>query len=142
MYRHYPLNPLRWRSIMPVDTDERAAFYYRFLHTQIRDKMESLSAIKLAIDACKQADVKFVMTWTDDLIWDTVWHAPPSVLWLQDQIRPYLEDFQGCSFVEWSRSKGFEISATMHPLVEAHQAAADLWQPRVCDIIDAIRHKV
>lgn len=141
LYNHHPLNAMGWRSIMPVDVDERAQFYYRLVHTQIRDKMETLSSIKLAIDACRQANVRFVMTWTDNLIWETEWHAPPSIIWLQDQIRPCLEDFQGRSFVDWSRFKGFKISDTMHPLVEAHQAAADLWLPRVRDIIGTIQRR-
>lgn len=137
LYNHHPLNPMGWKSIMPVDTNDIADFYYRSLHTQLRDKMVSLASIKTAIDACLQTATPFVMTWIDDLIWETKWHAPPSVTWLQDQIRPHLEEFEGRDFLEWSRFNGFEISSTMHPLVEAHQAAADLWTPRVRDIIDA-----
>jgi hypothetical protein len=137
----HPTNPLGWQSIMPVDTDQRGNFYYKHLHTQLRDKIESLTVIKAAIDICRQCNIEFVMTWTDRLIWETEWHTPPSVLWLQDQIRPYLTDFDGHSFLEWSQLQGFEISQTSHPLIEAHRAAADYWLPKVKTLIDATPHR-
>ena len=140
-YDRHPLNPLGWASLTPAYTTDRAEFYYRSLHTQLRDKMASLTAIKVALDACLQTGTPFVMTASDDLIWETKWHAPPSVLWLQDQIRPYFSDFQGVSFLEWSRRQGFAVSETWHPLEQAHSAAADLWLPRLREIIDATRHR-
>lgn len=137
-HRH-PLNPLSWSSIMPVDQDHLGIFYYKNLHTQLRDKMETLTAIKTAIDVCKQTHNQFIMTWTDALIWETQWHAPLCVTWLQDQIRPHLDDFDGLSFLDWSRQNGFDISETCHPLVDAHQAAADLWMPKIERIINTTR---
>lgn len=122
----HPYNPMGWASIMPVDQNSKAAVYYRDLHSQLRDKMETLTCIKTAIDNLRQSNHKFVMTWTDALIWETEWHCPPSVAWLQRQVRDYMTEFEGKNFVEWSRSKGFEISPTMHPLEDAHRAAADL----------------
>ena len=145
-YRNHPYNPLGWRSILPLETDARAEFYYRNLHTQLRDKIETLTCIKSAIDCLRSASVPFVMTWTDYLIWETKWQCPDSVAWLQAQIRPWLTDFDGKNFVDWSRDRGHEISATMHPLESAHRDAADFlwnnWNSIVRSNInsDAIQH--
>ena len=140
-FRH-PLNPLGWRSIMPVDTNDRGNFYYRELHSQLRDKMESLAAIKIAIDALTQCGSKFIMTWTDDLLWETRYHTSKGVDWLQHRIRPHMRDFEGTGFVQWSQKHRFEISNTMHPLVDAHEAAAKLWLPLAKQLIGATQHKV
>lgn len=131
----HPFNPLGWRSIMPIDSDPVATTYYKNLHTQLRDKIESLTCIKTAIDCLRSNRSEFIMTWTDSLIWETEWHCPPSVCWLQNQIRPYLRDFDGTSFIDWSKQKGFKISDTMHPLEEAHIAAADYLLPVVQSLI-------
>lgn len=123
--RNHPYNPMRWNSILPIETDPRTEFYYRNLHTQLRDKIETLTCIKSAIDCLRANHTPFVMTWTDALIWETQWHCPASVGWLQRQIRPYLVDFDGMDFVNWSRQRNHEISPTMHPLESAHEDAAD-----------------
>ena len=121
----HPYNPMGWASIMPVDEDAVAKCYYKHLHTQLRDKIETLVCIKSAIDQLKNSGCQFIMTWTDALLWETEWHCPPAVSMLQQQIRPYVADFDGGSFLDWSKRRGFEISATLHPLETAHEAAAD-----------------
>ena len=120
----HPYNPDGWASILPTDEDDRAHLYYRELHTQIRDKLETLICIKSAIDNLRHTQRQFVMTWIDALIWDDQYHCPPSVAWMQQQIKPYLTDFDGTSFLDWSRQQGFEISEKLHPLEPAHDAAA------------------
>jgi hypothetical protein len=62
----------------------------------------------------------------DDLLFETQWHTSPAILEMQDKVRPYLKNFQGQNFVDWSRSCGFEISPTLHPLESAHRSAANL----------------
>jgi len=119
-------NTMGWTSIMPVDETEVAKCYYREIHSQLRDKFESLNCIKSAVDALRSSGHQFVMTWTDALLWETEWHCPPAVRWLQDQIAPYTTSFEGKGFIEWSRENGHAISPTMHPLESAHAAAADL----------------
>jgi hypothetical protein len=116
---------LNWHTIMPVDSDRNAEFYYRNLHSQYRDKLTTLMAIKLAIDALKQRNLPFIMTYMDELIFETQWHAGPGIYDLQEYVRPYLTKFDNKTFLDWSQEKGFPISATLHPLAEAHRAAAD-----------------
>jgi hypothetical protein len=40
-----------------------------------------------------------------------------------------MQDFEGQTFLEWSRSKGYEVTKILdHPLEQAHREAADLWK--------------
>ena len=114
-----------WRTIMPIDPDEIAEMYYKGLQSEYRDKLCSLMYIKLVIDSLQQRKIPFLMTYQDNLLFDQRWNHTPAVLDLQNQIKPYMIDFEGKTFVEWSRDKGFEISSTMHPLEPAHSVAAD-----------------
>lgn len=134
-YQKHPINPNGWKSIMPVDKDEAAVTYYKNFHTQLRDKIETLTCIKTAIDCLRSSHSQFIMTWMDDLIWETKWHCPPSVEWLQKEIKHYLTDFEGMSFLDWSKKNQFPISDTLHPLEDAHRAAADLILSRWDDYI-------
>jgi hypothetical protein len=66
------------------------------------------------------------MTFIDDLTFETKWHTTPAITDAQDYVRPYLSDFDGKMFIDWSRSNGYTVSDMMHPLEDAHRAAADL----------------
>jgi hypothetical protein len=114
-----------WRTIMPIDSDEMAEMYYKGLHSEYRDKLCSLMYIKLVIDSLQQRKIPFLITYQDNLLFDQQWNHTPAVLDLQNQIKPYMIDFEGKTFLEWSRDKDFEISSNMHPLEPAHSAAAD-----------------
>ena len=115
-----------WSTLMPIDNSDKAKMYYRHLHSEYRDKLSNLIMIKTAIDCLQQHNRRFIMTYMDHILFCREWHLTPAVALLQDQIRPYVTDFNGQNFLDWSRSNGFEISATMHPLEKAHAAAADL----------------
>jgi hypothetical protein len=115
-----------WQTLMPVDTSDVAKIYYKKLHSQLRDKLTTLMCIKLTIDTLKQKKCPFIMTYMDDLIFENIWHTTPAITDMQEYIRPYMNKFNGQSFLEWSKSNGFEISKTLHPLEIAHRAAADL----------------
>jgi hypothetical protein len=116
---------LKWHTIMPVDTSQTANFYYRNLHSQYRDKLTTLMAIKLAIDTLKAKNLPFIMTYMDELIFETQWHAGPGIYDLQEYVRPYLTKFDDQTFLDWGRDNGFPISPTLHPLEQAHQEAAN-----------------
>ena len=96
---------------------------------------------KLAIDTLKQKDCPFIMTYMDELIFETKWHSSPAISILQDYIRPYMTKFDNMNFLDWSQQNGHMISETMHPLESAHKAAAD-YMLKVFDkksIIDHLR---
>lgn len=127
-----------WQTLRPSVDDDRAGFYYRNLHGQYRDILTNLSYISTAISFLLDKQIPFLMTYMDNLLYETVdprWHTPNAVWYLQQKTRPYLRDFEGKNFLDWSRSQGFEISEFLHPLEPAHAAAAALMTP----VIDAIQ---
>jgi hypothetical protein len=115
-----------WKTVMPIDTDLRAHNYYRDLHSQYRDKLTNLIYIKTAIDVLNQKNIPFIMTYQDELLFETQWQCPDAVKDLQDYIQPYMTKFEDSTFLNWSKQKGFPISETLHPLENAHQAAFEL----------------
>ena len=127
----YRGNNTWWSTIMPVDTDDRAQCYYRDIHDQYRDKLTNLIYIRTAIETLERKQIPFFMTYMDDLLFERDHHSSPAVTDLQDQVRPYLHNYQGQNFLDWSRQQGFEISSTAHPLEAAHRAAADYWLPQI-----------
>jgi hypothetical protein len=114
-----------WKTIMPMDTDNRAHNYYRDLHSQYRDKLTNLIYIKTAIDALKQNNISFIMTYIDELLFETQWQCTTVVKDLQNYIRPHMTTFEDSTFLDWSTKNGFPVSEKLHPLEPAHRAAAD-----------------
>jgi len=115
-----------WRTVMPIDTDHKAKIYYKDLHSQLRDKFTNLIYIRTAIDVLKQKNIKFLMTYMDELLFETQFHINPAIAELQNYISPYMTKFGGKTFLDFSKHKGFDISATNHPREPAHQAAFEL----------------
>ena len=77
------------------------------------------------------------MTYMDSILFENIrpeWHQPDAVIYLQQQIRPYMHEFDGKNFLDWSRDQSYEISDLWHPLEKAHAAAANYLVP----VIDAI----
>jgi hypothetical protein len=130
-------NPYGWCSILPSDQDPASEIYYKHYHSQFRDKFESLVCIHTAINMLLAAQIKFIMTYTDDLIFDKQWHISPAVSTLQHSVQPYMNEFQGSSYWRWIKQNDFQTSDRWHPLEDAHRAAADLMAP----VIDAILHR-
>jgi hypothetical protein len=118
-----------WKTILPVDETEQARLYYRDLHSEYVDKLNTLTRIRTAVDVLEQKRIPFLMTYMDTLMFDRTWHATPAVTDAQDRIRPYMTLFDDETFLAWSRKNGFEISPTLHPLETAHRTAADLILP-------------
>ena len=115
-----------WNTIRPTCTTEQAEYYYRHFHSQYRDKLTTLIMIRSAIDTLQQHGHKMIMTYMDDLIFETEWHTSPAVLELQNYIRPYMINFDGQTFLDWSRQKGYAVSEKWHPLEQAHEQASRL----------------
>jgi hypothetical protein len=116
----------QWKTVMPMNQDTVATMYYRDLHSQLRDKLTTLIYIKTAIDTLKQKNIPFVMTYMDELMFETQWHVTPAIVDLQNYIRPHMTQFDNKTFLEFSKEKGFPISETLHPLEAAHQAGFEL----------------
>lgn len=121
----------KWQTILPADQTQQATMYYQQFHSEFRDKLTCLTAVKLAIDTLTQKNIGFFMTYMDDLMFDTKWHTDPAVIDLQQYVKPWLHNWQGQNFVNWSRANGCAISTDNHPLEAAHQASADLFEPYI-----------
>jgi hypothetical protein len=134
---NHPWNPLGWCSVMPSDTDQISKVYYQHLQSQFRDKLETLLLIKSGIDCLQQNGQRFLMTYSDDLIYETQWHTSPAIVSLQNYIRSHLHDFEGKSFFAWAKHKHFSVSHKGHPLEACHESASVLLTPA----IDAILHR-
>lgn len=127
-----------WKTILPVDVNDYTKTYYRYLHSQYRDMLTNLLYAVAVIDYVERNKIQCVMTVIDDLWFARVqdeWHDSRTVTYLQQRLRPYVYDFNGMTFLDWSREKGFPISDGWHPMDPAHQAAADLMQPVIESIL-------
>lgn len=113
-----------WRTITAWDQDSVAQNYYRSMHSQYRDKLQSLSSVSLVVEQLRKHQCKFYMTHMDDLMWETKFHCSSAMQLLQQQLQPLMYNFEGQNFLEWSRIKGFAIGTRgRHPLEDAHRAA-------------------
>ena len=90
--------------------------------------------IKTAKDILVKHNARFFMTMLDDTLLNQKWHAPPQVIELQDEIRPYLHDFENRNFLDWAKVKGYAISHSGHPLEEAHASAASIMLDKIQDL--------
>ena len=114
----------QWRTLTAWDTDSVAVNYYRDLHSQYTDKLQSLSMISLTVNHLQASGSKFYMTYMDDLLWETQYHHSKSMALMQQQLRPVLHNFQGQNFLDWSFARGYPIGIRgKHPLEAAHRAA-------------------
>ena len=126
-----------YATIRPDSSDKVSRFYYTYLFSEYRDKLAALSYVQTVISVLTTRRIKFVMTCVDDLLFQKDWHAPAHIQELQEQIQPFVHNFAGQNFLDWSRANDYEIGEHGHPLERAHEQAADLMFP----IIDAILHK-
>lgn len=115
-----------WATIMPIDNTDLAKTYYKHLHSEYRDKLTSLIYIKTAIDTLQQKNCRFIMTFMDHILFKPEWEINPAITDLQNYIEPYMTTFEGKTFLEWSRSKGYPETDMWHPLEQAHARAAEL----------------
>jgi hypothetical protein len=116
----------QWSTIRPGSDSDLAKTYYKELHSETRDKLASLMTIRTVIDSLKERDFPFVMTYMDELLFDREYNTTPTIRALQDYIEPYMTQFEGKTFLDWSRSCGYAESANWHPLEQAHSAGAEL----------------
>lgn len=114
-----------WRTLLPIDTTDLAQTYYKGLHTEYRDKLTTLMSIRLVIDVLKQKGFPFLMTYMDELIFDQRWNTTPAVIDLQEYVKPYMNQFEDLTFLNWSRKNKFPEGMASHPLEQAHKAASE-----------------
>ena len=119
----------RWYTLGPITEGSIAKTYFKYLHSEVKDKFTSLTYVSTALDALLACNANFIMTYMDDLLLDKRWHCPQSVKYLQEKVAPHLSTFEGTNFLDFSKERNFEISPTLHPLEPAHEAAAQAILP-------------
>jgi hypothetical protein len=104
-------------------------FYNKYPgHSTLWDKWRTLQTIYSSQQYLKSLGVSTIQTYMDAEMWDTTWHAPDYVVTLQNLTREPLKNFEGKTFLNWSRDHGFAVTDPgLHPLEEAHAAACELW---------------
>jgi hypothetical protein len=130
------VNVAGWQSILPGDENDTAHFFYKNLHSEIDSKLSNLLYIHSALTCLLQNKCKFIMTYMDNLLFDTRYHCPPSIDYLQRAIQNHMQTYQGKNFLEWSKEQELAISESWHPLEESHQKAAEYWLPTVKTLLN------
>ena len=133
-----------WCTLAPMDANANNLhdFYFRNFHSDYRDKLTTLLYMSQTIDLLQSRGLPFYMTCMDDEgFFDKRWHMTPGVAMLQEKVQPHIRTFEGQNFLRWSTARGFEVSATGHPLEAAHAAAADLVYPEIADLVNTMNKR-
>jgi hypothetical protein len=123
----------QWSTIRPGSDSDLAKTYYQELHSETQDKLTSLMTIRTVIDSLRERNFPFVMTYMDELLFDRTYNTTPTIQALQDNVEPYMTRFEGQTFLNWSRGKGYPESEGWHPLESAHAAGAELMIQAFCN---------
>lgn len=118
-----------WHTLRPDSTTKEHQLYYKNFYNQYHTMMTNSAYISSAISLLEKYNKKFIMTIMDNTLFDIVdpaWQDPRSITLLQNQIKPYMTQFENLNFLDWAKKKGFPISKTLHPLEAAHLAAFEL----------------
>ena len=116
-----------WQTLMPgKKAHEHADFYYRYLHSELRDKMSCLQLIKLVVLELLAAEQPFIMTYLDPLIFDQNYHVTPGMLTQQAFVKPLmlhweLDNHDAVNWSGWAAQQGHELSEYYHLLASGHE---------------------
>jgi hypothetical protein len=100
-------------------------------NSTVWDRWRSLQAMCAAQSFLQQRGIVNVQTYMDKTLFVKDWHAPGYIATLQDLVIQHLESWNGMNFLEWCEHNGHEITKdTWHPLMSAHQDAAEFWGER------------
>lgn len=92
------------------------------------NKFRSLQTMYSALQYMHSKKVNAIHTYMDRMIFDTKMCAPDYIVALQDRVKPYMLDWDGQTFLEWSDSQGFYKTELLHPLEDTHQSACKFWK--------------
>jgi len=107
-------------------------------NSTIWDKFRTMQTMYAAQQFLTSLGVSTVQTYMDNEMWNTQWHCPDYIQALQARVQTPMETFEGQNFLDWSHSRGFEVTDPgWHPLEEAHEAACELWLDRYAQALKA-----
>lgn len=125
-----------WNSTLPGNTSKQSKFYNKHFYTDLDAKLSNLMYIKTATDCLRENNCKFIMTYMDHLLFDTIYDTTVSIEYLQKNIQNHLQNYESDNFLEWARKNNFSVSKHCHPLEQAHEAAAKYWLPTVTHMLN------
>lgn len=118
-----------WQPIRPSEQNDIAENYYKNFHSELQDKWMNLNIIVNTLQLLESKNIPYVCHILDQLLLDQKYHAPEYVQRLQEYLAPRVLWFPGdITFFEWAKLNRFDISDAWHPLEQAHQEAAKIWQ--------------
>jgi hypothetical protein len=102
--------------------------YYQHVNSLLGDKWNNLLLIYTAIQTIRQTSHRFAMTLVDDFLFDTTFHNPEYVEFLQQYCKNQVHYFDNLSFLQWAKHNNFSCGPGGHPLETAHQAAFEYFE--------------
>ena len=110
---------------------------------ELWSKHQTLQTVAATMHFFERHSIPYVQTYMDKLMFDTKWHAPRHVKSLQELVKHSMQNFgKDVNFLDWSRKQGFAITDPgLHPLEDAHEAAAKLWAPVYKQTIEKYEEK-
>jgi len=92
------------------------------------NKFRSLQTVHSALQYLMHKNINFICTYTDRHMFDEAFHAPEYITELQNLVYPYMTEWDGKTFLEWTDDQNFYKTETLHPLEDTHNAAKDFWK--------------
>ena len=129
-WEFFDITDVKWTTVRPTGSEDHplADIYYRHLQSELQDKWQSLNYIYSTHEYLRRNNIPFVSHIMDELLLDITHHCPDYIAKLQCDIRNDILRFPSyCTFLSWAEINDFPISEAMHPLEEAHKAAANIW---------------
>jgi hypothetical protein len=100
------------------------------------DKFRTLQTIYAAQQYLEKLGVPSIQTYMDTELWDQTCHAPAYIKTMQKLVNAPMQSFEGKTFLDWSYHNGFAVTDPgLHPLEDAHYAAANLWKNQYAQIL-------
>ena len=128
-----------WQTTHPRHENKLDHYFYKNIDNDIWNLHRNLQQMHSTIQLLKQNNIKFIMTCLDpgyvttladirpdsfiNLSIHTTWVA--AINELHKQVVPYILDFDGMTFLEWTKINGWKVGPNGHPLEDAHTAAAE-----------------
>ena len=135
----------RWKTTHPGHENKLDHYFYKNIDNDIWNLHRNLQQMHSTIQLLKQNNIKFIMTCLDPGYKSNIADIRPArfansvnaagfvaaINQLHEQVVPYILDFDGQTFLEWSHFHNFKCGPNGHPLEDAHAAAADYIQKKV-----------
>ena len=103
--------------------------YYQHVNSLLGDKWNNLLLVYSAVQALSQTPHCYSMTTVDDFLFDTKFHNPSYIEFLQQHCQNNLHWFDGMTFLQWVEHHSFVRGPGGHPLEQAHQRAFEYFEP-------------